>query len=70
MVIEQVVGRANDQEYVHARVTFDPSFTDDAYGEGSCCRWPERRGHRFGDLTGSDHTELFSGPTPREAPWP
>jgi hypothetical protein len=44
---------------VHARVTFDPSFTDTTYGEGSCCGWPERRGHRFGDLTGSDHTELL-----------
>lgn len=59
VVIEQVIERANGQEYVHARVTFDPSFTDNTYGEGSCCGWPERRGHRFADLTGSDHTELL-----------
>jgi hypothetical protein len=59
VVIEQVIERVGDQEYVHARVTFDPSFTDNTYGEGSCCGWSERRGHRFGDLTGSDHTELL-----------
>ena len=59
VVIEQVIERVNGQEYVHARVTFDPSFTDNTYGEGTCCGWPERRGHRFGDLTGSDHTELL-----------
>lgn len=59
VVIEQVIERSGDQEYVHARVTFDPFFTDNTYGEGSCCGWPERRGHRFGDLTGSDHTELL-----------
>jgi hypothetical protein len=59
VVIEQVIERSGDREYVHARVTFDPFFTDNTYGEGSCCGWPERRGHRFGDLTGSDHTELL-----------
>jgi hypothetical protein len=59
VVIEQVIERAGNREYVHARVTFDPSFTDNTYGEGSCCGWPEQRGHRFGDLTGSDHTELL-----------
>jgi hypothetical protein len=58
VVIEQVIERAGAQEYVHARVTFDPFFTDNTYGEGSCCGWPEPRGHRFRDLTGSDHTEL------------
>jgi hypothetical protein len=59
VVIEQVIERQGDTEYVHARVTFDPAFTDNTYGEGSCCGWSERRGHRFGDLTGSDHTELL-----------
>lgn len=59
VVIEQVIERANGQEYVHARVTFDPRFTDNTYGSGSCCGWPDQRGHRFGDLTGSDHTELL-----------
>jgi hypothetical protein len=59
VVIEQVIERAGNREYVHARVTFDPSFTDNTYGEGSCCGWSDRRGHRFEDLTKSDHTELL-----------
>jgi hypothetical protein len=59
VVIEQVIERVNGVEYVHIRVTFDPSFTDNTFGEGSCCGWPVQRGHRFGDLTGSDHTELL-----------
>jgi hypothetical protein len=59
VVIEQVIEKVNGQEYVHIRVTFDPSFTDNTFGAGSCCGWPQKRGHRFSDLTGSDHTELL-----------
>jgi hypothetical protein len=59
VVIEQVIEEVNGLAYVHLRVTFDPAFTDNTYGEGSCCGWPEKRGHRFSDLTGSDHTELL-----------
>jgi hypothetical protein len=58
-VIEQVIERVNGVEYVHIRVTFDPSFTDNTFGEGACCGWPERRGHTFTDLSKSDHTELL-----------
>jgi hypothetical protein len=59
VVIEQLVERSGSQEYVHVRVTFDPRFTDNTYGDGSCCGWPEQRGHTFGDLSRSDHTELL-----------
>jgi hypothetical protein len=58
VVIEQVIEKLNGKYYVHIRITFDPAFTDNTYGAGSCCGWPPKRGHRFGDLTGSDHTEL------------
>src|SRR5690606_2674568 len=58
-VIEQVIETRNGQSYVHIRVTFDPAFTDNTFGAGSCCGWPHKRGHRFSDLTGSDHTELL-----------
>ncbi|HYO96420.1 MAG TPA: hypothetical protein VER33_18015, partial [Polyangiaceae bacterium] len=59
VVIEQVIERRGTQAYVHIRVTFDPAFTDNTFGAGSCCGWPLKRGHRFSDLTGSDHTELL-----------
>lgn len=59
VVIEQAIERLNGQQYVHIRITFDPAFVDNTYGEGSCCGWSEPRGHWFRDLTGSDHTELL-----------
>lgn len=59
VVIEQSIERLNGKEYVHIRITFDPAFVDNTYGEGSCCGWPKQRGHRFRDLTSSDHTELL-----------
>jgi hypothetical protein len=59
VVIEQVIERAAGKEYVHVRVTFDPTFTDNTYGAGSSEGWPRARGHRFRDLTSSDHTELL-----------
>lgn len=85
-VIEQVVEKVNGQAYVHIRITFDPAFTDNTYGEGTSSGWPvkggpkgdkpgdpkgdkpgmpdmkaqdPKPGHTFGDLTGSDHTELL-----------
>ena len=58
-VIEQVIEKLNGVSYVHIRVTFDPSFTDNTYGAGAQ-GWPAKRGHTFvGDLTKSDHTELL-----------
>jgi hypothetical protein len=59
VVIEQSIERLNGKEYVHIRITFDPSFVDNTYGKGSCCGWSPQRGHWFRDLTGSDHTELL-----------
>lgn len=59
VVIEQVIEEQDGVEYVHLRVTFDPAFTDNTYGEGSCCGWPNQRGHTFEDLVKSDHTELL-----------
>jgi hypothetical protein len=59
VVIEQVIETLNGVTYAHLRVTFDPAFTDNTFGEGSCCGWPERRGHTFEDLIKSDHTELL-----------
>lgn len=59
VVIEQVIESVDGKQYVHLRVTFDPAFTDNTFGAGSCCGWPKQRGHRFSDLTGSDHTELL-----------
>jgi hypothetical protein len=38
-VIEQVVEKVNGQAYVHIRITFDPSFTDNTYGEGTSSGW-------------------------------
>ncbi len=58
-VIEQVIESSGGHAYVHIRVTFDPAFTDTTFGAGSCCGWPAKRGHRFSDLTSSDHTELL-----------
>lgn len=58
-VIEQVVERSGGKSYVHIRVTLDPGFTDNTYGDGACCGWPARRGHTFTDLIKSDHTELL-----------
>jgi hypothetical protein len=86
-VIEQVIEEVNGQRYVHIRITFDPAFTDNTYGEGTSSGWPQKGGpkppkddkgmgmpgkggmempkgdakpgHTFGDLTGSDHTELL-----------
>jgi len=58
VVIEQVIETLDGQEYVHIRVTFDPSFTDATYGTGAV-GWNPKRGHTFKDLTSSDHTELL-----------
>ncbi|HKY34757.1 MAG TPA: hypothetical protein VJN18_02355 [Polyangiaceae bacterium] len=60
VVIEQVIEELNGVAYVHIRITFDPAFVDNTYGEGACCGWSEKRGHTFNkDLTNSDHTELL-----------
>jgi hypothetical protein len=59
-VIEQVIEKLGGVSYVHIRITFDPSFTDNTYGAGKSAGWPPRRGHSFNpDLAKSDHTELL-----------
>jgi hypothetical protein len=59
-VIEQVIETLNGVSYVHIRVTFDPAFTDNTFGEGSNSAWPPKRQHSFDpDLSKSDHTELL-----------
>lgn len=71
-VIEQVVEAIEEQTYVHLRVTFDPAYVDNTYGENASSGWfPDattteeaggkagKSGHTFKDLVGSDHTELL-----------
>lgn len=61
VVIEQSIETLNGQSYVHLRVTFDPAFVDNIYGEtaGQCCGWNPNRPHTWSDLAKSDHTELL-----------
>jgi hypothetical protein len=40
-VIEQVIEEKDGREVIHLRVTFDPSFVDNTYGENACCGWHE-----------------------------
>jgi hypothetical protein len=48
------------QEYVHIRVTFDPAFVDNVYGDCSVeTGWDENKPHTFRDLRGSDHVEML-----------
>jgi len=55
--IEYLQETVNGQTYYRFRVTFNPNFDDNTYGVNSV-GWPPVRGHRFGDLAKSDHTEL------------
>lgn len=54
-VIEQWFETYMGVPAVHIRVTFDPTFADNTYGANQV-GWP--KGHKFGDLTGSDHAEI------------
>lgn len=57
--VEHITEVVDGEEYVHIRVIFDPNFVDTVYGECSTeTGWGEK-GHKFGDLVGSDHTELM-----------
>lgn len=55
--IEQVLECAEGDDLLHLRLTFDPGFVDNTYGDGSI-GWPVKRGHRMSDLIKSDHAEL------------
>jgi hypothetical protein len=56
--LEQVLECAEDTNTIHLRLTFHPWFVDNTYGVNSI-GWPPRRGHRWTDLTKSDHAELI-----------
>jgi hypothetical protein len=55
--IEYLQETTNGQSYYRFRVTMNPYFVDNTYGASSI-GWPHVRGHRYGDLVKSDHTEL------------
>jgi hypothetical protein len=72
--IEWIVETAQDEELVHVRLTLNPSFVDNTYGENAL-GWekddpntmpnkpnkpskPGKGGHTFRDLVGSDHAEF------------
>lgn len=57
--IEWVVETAADSQLVHVRLTLDPDFVDNSYGE-TAIGWSEskKKGHKFKDLVGSDHAEM------------
>jgi hypothetical protein len=54
--IEHVLEVFEDQDAVHVRLTLDPNFVDNTYGDGSL-GWGNR-GHTFADIYRSDHAEL------------
>jgi len=59
VIVEQVVETLNGQSYAHVRITFDPAFVDNTYGENGI-GWNRNRPHTFeSDLTKSDHVEVL-----------
>ena len=58
--IEQIVEVVEDQQWVHLRLTLNPSFVDNTYGETSL-GWEDskKKEHTFDDLVGSDHAEML-----------
>ncbi len=55
-VIEQVIEEVDGVAYVHIRITFDPAFTDNTYGEGTSSGWPEKGAPKppKGDMPGME----------------
>lgn len=78
--IEQVVEVVEDQEYIHLRLTLNPSFVDNSFG-ATAVGWPEpgsilirdngkekkAKARKFKDLVGSDHAEIQLFDTAGEA---
>ena len=69
--LEQVLECVDGTDTVHLRLTFDPTFVDNTYGENSV-GWhvgkvgangkisgPTKGGHSFNDLIDSDHAEII-----------
>lgn len=54
--IEHVLEVFEEQDAVHVRLTLDPNFVDNTYGDSSI-GWGNR-GHWFKDIDKSDHAEL------------
>lgn len=58
--IERVVELAEDDVVVHIRLTFDPDFVDNSFGDQSIGWHASKKGmHKFKDLVGSDHAEFM-----------
>ncbi len=58
--IEQVVEVVAGVEYVHIRLTLDPRFADNSYGENAIGWDDGKKGkHEFRDLVGSDRAEMM-----------
>lgn len=58
--IEHITEVVEDEEYVHLRIIFDPTFVDTTYGECSLTTgWDQDKGHTLKDLKGSDKVELM-----------
>jgi len=56
--LEQVLECVDGADSVHIRLTFNPGFVDNTYGEGSI-GWSPKRGHTWRDLWKSDHAEIL-----------
>jgi len=55
--IEHSVGMFDGQQALYIRLTLAPWFCDNTYGVNAI-GWPAPKGHKFKDLTGSDHAEI------------
>jgi hypothetical protein len=55
-IVEYLHETAAGQNYYRFRITFDPSFVDNTYGD-TAIGWGTK-GHTWKDLLGSDHAEL------------
>ncbi len=65
--IDQVVETVDGNEWVHVRLTLNPNFVDNSFGE-TAVGWDgdaqadgmkkKHQGHTFKDLVGSDHAEM------------
>lgn len=57
--IEWVVETASDDELVHVRLTLDPSFVDNSFGENQIGWDHRKKGRPLQDLVKSDHAEIM-----------
>lgn len=57
-ITSKIVTAANGRQALRARCTYSTAFCDNTYGVNSI-GWSPKRGHRFGDLVGSDHQVLY-----------